>query len=52
MSETDFDKATAGRMAPVCPKVGDIAGMLASHTLMHAGQFTVLRRKLGKPVLM
>jgi hypothetical protein len=52
MSEADFDKPTTGRMAQFCPTVGHIAGLLASHTLMHAGQFTVLRRKLGKPVLM
>jgi hypothetical protein len=25
--------------------------LLAHHDLMHAGQFTVVRRKLGKPVL-
>jgi len=25
--------------------------LTANHTLMHGGQFTVLRRKLGKPVL-
>jgi hypothetical protein len=52
MSEADFDKPTTGRMAQFCPTVGHIAGMLASHTLMHAGQFTVLRRKLAKPIVM
>jgi uncharacterized damage-inducible protein DinB len=32
------------------PKVGDMLEMVAAHELMHSGQFTVLRRKLGKPV--
>jgi uncharacterized damage-inducible protein DinB len=32
------------------PKVGDMLEMAAAHELMHSGQFTVLRRKLGKAV--
>jgi hypothetical protein len=34
-----------------CPKVGHIPGILTEHAAMHLGQFQVLRRKLGKPVL-
>jgi hypothetical protein len=33
------------------PTVGAIFLLESNHTLMHAGQFTVVRRKLGKPVL-
>ena len=32
-------------------KLADLFLMLGTHTMMHAGQFTVVRRKLGKPVL-
>jgi hypothetical protein len=38
-------------MAKHAPTLGDIFLLLATHTMMHAGQFTVVRRKLGKPVL-
>ena len=34
------------------PTLADLFLMLSTHTMMHAGQFTVVRRKLGKPVLM
>ena len=51
LSDADLDKATTGRMAKFAPKLGDIFLLQANHTLMHGGQFTVVRRKLGKPVL-
>jgi hypothetical protein len=51
LSDADLDKATTGRMAPYAPTLGDLLMLQSNHTLMHAGQFTVVRRKLGKPVL-
>lgn len=51
MSDADFDKPTTGRMASFAPTLGDVVLLVSNHTLMHAGQFTVVRRKLGKPVL-
>lgn len=51
LSEQDLDRPTVGDMAQFAPKVGDLLILVANHTLMHAGQFTVVRRKLGKPVL-
>ena len=36
------------RMAPT---VGSVFFLAANHEMMHAGQFSVARRKLGKPVL-
>ena len=33
------------------PTLGALLLLQSNHTLMHAGQFTVVRRKLGKPVL-
>jgi uncharacterized damage-inducible protein DinB len=52
MSDADLDKPNAGPMAKFAPTVGELIVLVANHTLMHAGQFTVVRRKLGKPILM
>ncbi len=35
-----------------CPTVLDMYVLIAAHPMMHAGQFAVARRQLGKPVLM
>lgn len=51
LTEADLSRPTKGRMAEFAPKLGDVLVLVANHTLMHAGQFSVLRRKLGKPVL-
>lgn len=51
LSDADLDRATAGPMAKFAPTLAALFQLLANHTLMHAGQFTVIRRKLGKPVL-
>jgi len=51
MPEADLDKPTPGRMAEWAPTVGALLLLTGNHTLMHVGQFTVVRRKLGKPVL-
>jgi uncharacterized damage-inducible protein DinB len=50
-SDADLDKPTLGDMAKFAPTLGDMFLLIANHTMMHAGQFTVVRRKLGKPVL-
>jgi hypothetical protein len=51
MSEADLDRPTEGRMASMAPNLGALLVLNANHVMMHAGQFTVVRRKLGKPVL-
>jgi uncharacterized damage-inducible protein DinB len=51
LSDADLDKPTSGDMAKWAPTIGSLFVLTGNHTLMHAGQFTVLRRKLGKPVL-
>ena len=51
LSDADLDRASTGRMAQFAPKLADLFLLVANHTMMHAGQFTVVRRKLGKPVL-
>jgi hypothetical protein len=48
VTEADLDKPTGWEFAPT---VGELLQLTATHTMMHAGQFTVVRRMLGKPVL-
>jgi hypothetical protein len=51
LTDADLDRPTEGSVAAYAPTLGMIYLMAASHTLMHAGQFSVIRRVLGKPVL-
>jgi hypothetical protein len=51
LSDADLDRATTGNMAQFAPTLGAFLMLVSNHTLMHAGQFSVVRRKLGKPVL-
>ncbi len=51
LSDADLDRATTGNMAQFAPTLAAYLMLVSNHTLMHAGQFTVVRRKLGKPVL-
>ena len=48
LPEADLDKPTGWEMAPT---VGALFVLIANHPMMHAGQFVVVRRKLGKPVV-
>lgn len=51
LSDADLDRPTTGDMAKFAPTLGALMIMAATHVMMHAGQFTVVRRKLGKPVI-
>ena len=51
LSDADLDKSNTGPLAAHAPTVGDLLLLVSNHTLMHAGQITSVRRKLGKPVL-
>lgn len=51
LSDADLDKPTTGGVARMAPTVGAMLQLNATHAMMHAGQFSVVRRKLGKPVL-
>jgi hypothetical protein len=46
-----LDEPGPEMMRAYAPTVGAVLGLLGSHWLMHAGQFVITRRKLGKPVL-
>ena len=52
LSDADLDKPTSEKMRAWTPTLGHLFIMASNHTLMHGGQFSVIRRKLGKPVLM
>ena len=51
LSDAELDKPTSGPMAQMAPTVGAMLLLVSNHTLMHVGQFTVVRRKLGKPII-
>lgn len=47
-SDQDLDKPTG---IPFVPTVGALLSLQGSHWLMHAGQWVIVRRQLGKPVV-
>jgi hypothetical protein len=51
LSDTDLDRPGPERMRDFCPTVGALFCLVADHPMMHAGQFVVVRRVQGKPVL-
>jgi hypothetical protein len=48
LSDADFDRETG---IPYAPNVGALMSLHGSHWLMHAGQWAVIRRQLGRPPL-
>lgn len=52
LTDADLDKPCSPQMATFAKTIGDLFIGVANHTMMHAGQFSVVRRKLGKPVLL
>ena len=50
--DSDLDNPAPENFRDFCPTVGDMFTLIATHPLMHAGQFVVVRRQLGKPILM
>jgi uncharacterized damage-inducible protein DinB len=51
LTDADLDRPTQGKMAQFAPTLGALILLVSNHALMHGGQFSVVRRKLGKPVL-
>ena len=51
LSDVDLDKPTPPEWKDFAPTVGALLLLHANHVLMHAGQFTVVRRKLNKPII-
>src|SRR5437763_1081549 len=51
LTDADLDKPNTGNMAKFAPLIADLIVLIGNHDLMHAGQFTVVRRALNKPIL-
>jgi hypothetical protein len=51
LSAADLDRPSPEGVRGFAPTIGAMATMLPEHTAMHLGQFQVIRRVLGKPVL-
>lgn len=51
LTDADLDRPTSEQLRAWAPTLGHLFLSVSNHTLMHSGQFTVIRRKLGKPVL-
>lgn len=51
ITDADLDRPTTNMMAKFAPTLGALLILVANHTLMHGGQFTVIRRALNKPVV-
>lgn len=50
MAPADFDRPVE-KLPPIVKTVGDAFLFISMHWLMHAGQWSVIRRKLGRPPL-
>ncbi len=51
-AESDLDNPAPDDFREFCPTMGGMFTLIATHPMMHAGQFVVVRRQLGKPILM
>lgn len=51
LQDSELDQAGPEKYRDFCPTVASVFLMLPTHWVMHAGQWAVIRRKLGKPPL-
>jgi uncharacterized damage-inducible protein DinB len=51
VSDSELDRPSPEQFRQMFPTVGHIYLLIATHQLMHAGQFVPVRRALGKPVV-
>ena len=51
-TDEDLDQPGPQEFGDMFPTVGHVYVLIATHPMMHAGQFVPVRRKLGKPILM
>jgi hypothetical protein len=49
---SDLDNPAPEDFRVFCPTMGDLFTLIATHPMMHAGQFVIVRRQLGKPIVM
>jgi len=50
-SEADLDQPSPENFRKMFPTMGSMFLLIATHPLMHAGQFVPVRRALGKPIV-
>lgn len=51
LSDADLDQPSHEKLRHFVPTVGAVLAMQGTHWMMHAGQWSVVRRKLGRPPL-
>lgn len=51
LPDAELDRPSTGAMKDFAPTVGAMFILVGHHTVMHSGQFSVVRRALNKPVL-
>jgi uncharacterized damage-inducible protein DinB len=51
LPETRFTDDAPAEMRDYAPKISDVLSLAAEHEMMHSGHFSVVRRRLGKPVV-
>jgi hypothetical protein len=51
LSDADLDRPVKGNAGIKAPTLGDLFMSISSNQGFHQGQFAIIRRKLGKPVL-
>lgn len=51
LSSDDLEQAAPEHLQSICPDVGGVFVLIATHAMMHVGQFVPVRRQLGKPIV-
>ena len=51
ISDADFDKPAPEHMQAYASNIGAVVNMLGAHWMMHAGQWVIVRRQLGREVV-
>lgn len=51
LSDDDLSRPAPEEMQAYAPTVGDVFSLQGGHWVMHAGQWAVIRRQLGRPPL-
>lgn len=52
LPESELDADSPENLRSFAPTKGDVFNLIASHPMMHAGQFVAVRRQTGKPIVM
>jgi hypothetical protein len=52
MSDAQLAQPAPEKMRSYAPTIASVFNTVGTHEMMHTGQFAVLRRKLGKPIVM